>query len=111
MRRVYMRLENKVALITGATGGMGSACARLFALEGAAVVIAARKEELAHALAKEISDAGGKALFVKLDVANQEQWTAAVKKTKETFGALHILVNNAGVNTTTVLPYVDMHVW
>jgi NAD(P)-dependent dehydrogenase (short-subunit alcohol dehydrogenase family) len=106
-----MRLENKVALITGATGGMGSACARLFAQEGAAVVIAARKEELAHALAKEISDGGGKALFVKLDVANQEQWTAAVKKTKETFGALHILVNNAGVNTAAVLPYVDMHVW
>ncbi len=106
-----MRLKNKVALITGATGGMGSACVRLFAQEGAAVVIAARKEDLAHALEKEIKDAGGKALFVKLDVRNQDHWTEAVKKVEDTFGALHILVNNAGVNTPSVLPYVNMEVW
>ena len=66
-----MRLENKVAFITGATGGMGSAEARLFAREGAAVVIAARREDLGDALAKELTDAGGRALFVKLDVTEQ----------------------------------------
>jgi NAD(P)-dependent dehydrogenase (short-subunit alcohol dehydrogenase family) len=105
------RLKNKVALITGATGGMGAACARLFAQEGAVIVIAARKEDLANALAKEINDFGGKALFVSLDVANQEHWTDAIKKVKATFGALHILVNNAGVNTPAIIPYVDMEVW
>lgn len=51
-----MRLQNKVALITGGTGGMGAACVRLFAKEVAAVVIAARKEEQAHAIEKEIKD-------------------------------------------------------
>ena len=55
-----MGLANKVAFITGATGGMGTASARLFAKEGAAVVIAARKEDLGNALAKEINDSGGK---------------------------------------------------
>lgn len=106
-----MRLKNKVALITGGTGGMGAACVRLFAKEGASVVIAARKEDLALALEKEIRAAGGKALFIKLDVSNQDHWTEAVKEVKGTFGALHILVNNAGVNTPAVIPYVDMEVW
>ena len=55
-----MRLENKVALITGATGGMGSASARLFAKEGAAVLVAARHQDQGDALVKEIVDAGGK---------------------------------------------------
>lgn len=106
-----MRLKGKVALITGATGGMGAAEATLFAKEGAAVVLAARKADLANALVKEITDAGGKALFVELDVTNEADWIAAVKKTNETFGALHILVNNAGVNTPAVIPFVDMKVW
>ena len=59
-----MRLENKVALITGAYGGMGRASARLFAKEGASVVLAGRNEERGNELAKEINDDGGKALFV-----------------------------------------------
>jgi NAD(P)-dependent dehydrogenase (short-subunit alcohol dehydrogenase family) len=106
-----MRLKNKVALITGATGGMGSAEARLFAKEGATVVLAARKADQANALVREITTAGGKALFVELDVTNPENWTAAVKKVKDAFGALHILVNNAGVNTPSVIPFVDLKVW
>lgn len=72
-----MRLANKVALITGGYGGMGRASARLFAKEGAAVVIAGRNGDRGNALAKEINDAGGKALFVKLDVTDQQQWEAA----------------------------------
>jgi 3alpha(or 20beta)-hydroxysteroid dehydrogenase len=66
-----MRLEGKVALITGATGGMGSASARLFAKEGAAVLVAARHNELADPVVKEITDAGGKAAFVPLEVTAQ----------------------------------------
>jgi NAD(P)-dependent dehydrogenase (short-subunit alcohol dehydrogenase family) len=61
-----MRLEGKVALITGTTGGMGSASARLFAKEGAAVLVAARHKDLGAPLVKEISDAGGRASFVSL---------------------------------------------
>ncbi len=106
-----MRLENKVALITGAYGGMGRATSRLFAKEGASVILAGRKEERGHALEKEINDAGGKALFVKCDVTNQQQWDDAVQKTKEIFGALHILVNIVGSNEFSMIPNVNMDKW
>ena len=65
-----MRLEGKVALITGATGGMGSASGRLFAKEGAAVLIAARHKNLADPLVQEITGAGGRASFVQLEVTD-----------------------------------------
>ena len=106
-----MRLENKVAIITGAYGGMGRASARLFAKEGASVVLAGRKEEKGLALEKEINDAGGKAMFVKLDVTDQQQWGETVAKTKETFGALHILVNIVGSNDLCMIPNVDLDKW
>lgn len=106
-----MRLANKVALITGGYGGMGRASARLFAKEGAAVVIAGRNAERGNALAKEINDGGGKALFVKLDVVNQQQWEEAVQQTKEKFGALHILVNIVGSNDLSMIPNVDLKKW
>jgi NAD(P)-dependent dehydrogenase (short-subunit alcohol dehydrogenase family) len=106
-----MRLANKVALITGATGGMGRASARLFAKEGAVVVIAARKDDLGNALAKEINNAGGKALFAKLEVTDQGQWTEAVKQVKNKFGALHILMNIVGTNALSMLPAVDLEAW
>jgi NAD(P)-dependent dehydrogenase (short-subunit alcohol dehydrogenase family) len=106
-----MRLENKVALITGAYGGMGKASARLFAKEGASVVLAGRKEDKGNALAKEINDSGGKALFVKLDVTDQKQWEDAVEQTKEKFGALHILVNIVGSNELSMIPNVDLEKW
>lgn len=106
-----MRLANKVALITGAYGGMGRASARLFAKEGASVVLAGRNEERGHALEKEINDAGGKALFVKLDVTDQSQWENALQQTKEKFGALHILMNIVGSNALHMIPEVDLEAW
>lgn len=106
-----MRLENKVALITGGYGGMGRASARLFAKEGAAVAIAGRDENRGNTLAKEINDAGGKAMFVKLDVINQQQWETAVKQIKEKFGGLHILVNIVGSNELSMIPTVDLKKW
>jgi NAD(P)-dependent dehydrogenase (short-subunit alcohol dehydrogenase family) len=106
-----MRLENKVALITGGTGGMGRASARLFAKEGAAVVIAARRQEPGDALAKEIVDGGGRAHFVKLDVTDQDGWTDAVDQVRETFGGLHILMNIVGSNELVRLPEVDINEW
>jgi NAD(P)-dependent dehydrogenase (short-subunit alcohol dehydrogenase family) len=73
-----MRLDNKVALITGGYGGMGRASARLFALEGAVVFVAGRSQERGDALVQETNDGGGKAHFVELDVVNQDQWDGAV---------------------------------
>lgn len=106
-----MRLENKVALITGGYGGMGRASAHLFAKEGATVVIAGRSEERGEALAREINDGGAKAHFVELDVTNQDQWTAAAGDVEATFGALHVLMNIVGSNALVKLPNVDIDEW
>ncbi|HEX4105325.1 MAG TPA: SDR family NAD(P)-dependent oxidoreductase [Rhizomicrobium sp.] len=106
-----MRLENKVALITGGYGGMGRASARLFAKEGATVFVAGRSEERGDALVAEINQAGGKAHFVELDVVNQAQWDEAVVLVKEQAGALHILMNIVGSNALVRFPKVDIDEW
>lgn len=106
-----MRLEGKVALITGGCGGMGRASARLFAKEGATVFIAGRNEERGDTLAAEINESGGKAHFVELDVVKQEQWDAAIVQVKEQAGALHILVNIVGSNALVRFPKVDIDEW
>jgi NAD(P)-dependent dehydrogenase (short-subunit alcohol dehydrogenase family) len=105
------RLENKVALITGGYGGMGRATARLFAAEGATVFIAGRNKERGEHLVAEISDGGGKAHFVELDVVNQGLWDAAVHRVKEEAGALHILMNIVGSNELVRFPEVDIDQW
>jgi NAD(P)-dependent dehydrogenase (short-subunit alcohol dehydrogenase family) len=106
-----MRLKNKVALITGGYGGMGRASARLFADEGAAVVVSGRDQDRGTALVNEINDGGGLALFVELEVTDQDQWTAAVARVKQTFGALHILMNIVGSNALVMFPEVDIDEW
>jgi NAD(P)-dependent dehydrogenase (short-subunit alcohol dehydrogenase family) len=106
-----MRLESKVALITGGYGGMGRASARLFAKEGATVFVAGRSEERGDALVKEINGAGGKAHFVELDVVKQELWDAAVVQVREQAGALHILMNIVGSNALVRFPTVDIDEW
>lgn len=106
-----MRLENKVALITGGYGGMGRASARLFAQEGARVVVAGRNRERGEALVAELNDGGGTARFVELDITSQEQWNAAVEDVKETFGVLHVLLNIVGSNALVMFPNVDIGQW
>ena len=96
-----MKLENKVAIITGSTRGIGKATAELFAKEGAKVVVVGTKEELGAAVVEEIRAAGGEAIFCKTDVTSDESLEHLVNTTKDTFGKIDILVNNAGIGGST----------
>ena len=92
-----MRLEGKVALISGGARGMGAEEAKLFAREGAKVVIGDILEMEGHQTEAEVNEVGGECLFVMLDVTNEAQWQGAVAATVARFGKLDILVNNAGI--------------
>ncbi len=92
-----MRLEGKVAFISGGSRGMGAEEARLFAKEGAKVVIGDVLEDEGQRLAAQIGEEGGEALFVALDVTSEAQWQAAIAATVARFGKLDVLVNNAGI--------------
>ncbi len=92
-----MRLEGKVALISGGARGMGAAEARLFAREGASVVIGDLLEEEGRRVEAQIGEAGGQALFLRLDVTSESGWINAVAAAVSRFGKLDVLVNNAGV--------------
>ena len=93
-----MRLKNKVALITGAAQGMGEATARLFAREGAKVIVADVLEREGETVVQSIVANGGSAMFVRLDVAEEQQWIAAMAATIARYGQLDVLVNNAGIS-------------
>jgi 3-oxoacyl-[acyl-carrier protein] reductase len=90
-------MEGRVALVTGASQGIGRACALLLAGSGARVALAARNEEKLAAVAQEIAAAGGEAATFRLDVASEDEVKAVVKAAIERFGKLEILVNNAGI--------------
>jgi NAD(P)-dependent dehydrogenase (short-subunit alcohol dehydrogenase family) len=91
-----MRLENRTALITGGTSGIGEATSLLFGREGASVAVVGRNTERGKSVAKRISDAGGTSIFVQADVRKSDDCRTAVDRTIETFGRLDILFNNAG---------------
>ena len=93
-----MRLENKVALISGGARGLGAAEARLFAKEGARVVIGDLLEEEGRRTEAEINEIGGQCAFVRLDVTSESSWREAVATAVNRFGKLDILVNNAGIS-------------
>jgi NAD(P)-dependent dehydrogenase (short-subunit alcohol dehydrogenase family) len=94
-----MRLAGKVALITGGARGMGASEARLFAREGAQVVIADVLDAEGRAVEAEIRAREGAALYLRLDVTDEADWERAVARTLERFGRLNVLVNNAGVSS------------
>ncbi len=100
-------LQNKVVLITGASSGFGADAARLFAKEGAIVVLAARRMDRLTALAEEIRLAGGQAFAVPLDVAEQSQIDDAVQTVLDNFGRIDILLNNAGLGRLDWLETLD----
>jgi NAD(P)-dependent dehydrogenase (short-subunit alcohol dehydrogenase family) len=93
-----VKLEGRVALVTGGGGGMGGAQCRLFAAEGAAVAVADFVVEKAQAVVDEITAAGGKATAVKLDVVKADEWAEAVAITERELGPVSILSNVAGAN-------------
>jgi NADP-dependent 3-hydroxy acid dehydrogenase YdfG len=91
------RLEGTVALVTGASSGIGEATARQLAEEGAAVALVARRRERLEALAKEIGGGGGRAVVIEADITQREAAIQAVERTVRELGGIDILVNNAGV--------------
>ena len=103
-----MRLANKVAIISGAASGMGAATARMFAREGAKVVIADR---LDHEGAAAASSIGAMARFEPLDVTDEAQWAAVVAATVKQFGRLDILVNNAGISGSAEQDLYSTDAW
>ena len=106
-----MRLEGKVAFISGGARGMGAEEARLFAKEGAKVAIGDMLEEEGLRVVEEISETGGQALFVLLDVTSETQWQQAVATAVRDFGKLDILVNNAGIGGSGMVEDTTVAEW
>jgi NAD(P)-dependent dehydrogenase (short-subunit alcohol dehydrogenase family) len=97
-----MRLDGKVAIVTGAAHGMGEAEARLFAKEGAKVVVADVLGKEAEAVAADIRASGGNAIGTTIDVTSEPEWVALIAKTLASYGRIDILVNNAGISGSSV---------
>jgi NAD(P)-dependent dehydrogenase (short-subunit alcohol dehydrogenase family) len=102
-----MRLQGKVALISGGARGMGAVEARLFVKEGAKVAIADVLQDEGNSLEAEISNAGGDAFFVNLDVTSEDAWSRAIAEVVAKYGRLDILVNNAGMLASDDLDRMD----
>ena len=92
-----MRLDGKVALITGGAKGQGREEAKLFAKEGAKIVLGDILDNLGQEVAKDIQYTGGEATYVHLDVTNETDWKSSIKIVLQKYGRLDILVNNAGI--------------
>src|ERR1700683_5167104 len=100
-----MRLEDKTAIITGAASGIGKQIAVVFAREGAKIAIADLNQKAADAAAGEIDPSGKRAMGLAMDVTNEQQVDAGTAKVIKTFGAVDILVSNAGIQV--VAPVVE----
>ena len=106
-----MRLEGKVAFVSGGARGMGAAEAKLFAREGAKVGFGDILEDEGRQVEAEINEMGGEALFVRLDVTRESEWQRAISATVARFGKLDILVNNAGVTPFGILEDTTEEIW
>ena len=98
-----MSISGRVALVTGASQGIGRTCALKLAAEGATVAVAARNQEKLDELVKEITATGGKAAAFALDVVDEEQVKSTIKAAIAQFGKIDILVNNAGITKDTLV--------
>jgi NAD(P)-dependent dehydrogenase (short-subunit alcohol dehydrogenase family) len=99
------RLKNKTAVITGSTSGIGESTARLFAEEGAGVVLSGRRQEKGEAICKEIVSRGGEAIFVRTDTTADADIDRLFTRALDRFGRIDILVNNAG--TILMKPFIE----
>ena len=106
-----MRLDGKVALVTGGAHGMGAEECRLFAREGAKVAIGDIREEDGRRVEAEIAEAGGDAMFVNLNVSDENSWTAAITQIAERYGKLDVLVNNAGISGSGETDFRSTDAW
>jgi 3-oxoacyl-[acyl-carrier protein] reductase len=106
-----LRLDNKTALVTGASQGIGEAVARLLGRQGARVVVAARNEEKLKRLAAEIDAGGGCARPLVLDVTQPETFAERLKSLPEDYAAVDILVNNAGITADNLLARMSLDDW
>lgn len=102
------RLEGKVALVTGGASGLGACSAKLMVQEGAKVVVTDIAEEAARQVVKEIGDA---AHFIPLDVTSEEQWINAIAGAAGHFGALHVMVNSAGIGLSKTVEEIELEEW
>ena len=105
------RLKGKVALIAGAAMGIGEADAKLFAKEGAKVVVADINENEGKRVVNEINGDGGEAIFVKLDVTKEDDWKNATAETLQTYGKLNLQVNNAGISLGKNIEQTTLEDW
>ena len=106
-----MRLDGKVAIVTGAAHGMGESEALIFAREGATVVVADLDQAAGEQVAAKITGNGGAARFARLDVADEGQWEAVVRDTVAAYGRLDILVNNAGISGSSGSDVTSTPLW
>ena len=104
-------LDNRVAIITGAGGGLGAAHAKVFASEGCAVIVNDINEEAAQKVVDEITAAGGKATVNTSDITNYDDSLNAVKQAIESYGDLNIVLNNAGVNRDRMFASMTEQEW
>jgi cyclopentanol dehydrogenase len=105
------RLNGKVALITGAAGGQGSVEAKLFVNHGAKVAITDISEQAIQKLAAELQESGGEVLPLVHDVSSEADWIRVMEQINERFGALHILINNAGILSRSGIDDTDLETW
>ena len=106
-----MRLENKTTLVTGASKGMGESEARLFASQGANVVLCDVDEREGEKTAKSITESGGIAEFMRCDVTNESDWEKVINATTNKFGSLDVLVNNAGLSSGSTEDHLSSEWW
>ena len=106
-----MRLENKTTLVTGASKGMGESEARLFASQGANVVLCDVDEREGEKTAKSINESGGTAEFMQCDVTNESDWEKVINATTNKFGSLDVLVNNAGLSSGSTEDHLSSEWW
>ncbi len=106
-----MRLQDKIAIVTGSGAGIGKAIAKRFAEEGAVVVCCSRRETNGRPVAEEIIQAGGRAVFLPCDVSREEDVERVVRQTIAAYGRVDLLVNNAGVNFSVPFERITTEDW